>query len=174
MAQEKSKDPVSTILEGIERLAELAETLQQKAETFSREGEIDLSALKEGMKARYSIALKTVSGGNAARAARFTTKFTSSASVRQQPSNSASVPKTIEPDTDLFVEATAIKIYVQLPGVQEKDIRLVLRGDILELEAKGTRQHFYKEILLPKPVQPSSLEKHLRNGVLEISLWLSV
>ncbi|MDW8466304.1 MAG: Hsp20/alpha crystallin family protein [Chloroherpetonaceae bacterium] len=84
------------------------------------------------------------------------------------------MPKTIEPDTDLFVEATAIKIYVQLPGVQEKDIRLVLRGDILELEAKGTRQHFYKEILLPKPVQPSSLEKHLRNGVLEISLWLSV
>lgn len=34
MAQEKSKDPVSTILEGIERLAQLAETLQQKAETF--------------------------------------------------------------------------------------------------------------------------------------------
>lgn len=84
------------------------------------------------------------------------------------------MPARLEPEVDLFVEDTTIKIYAQLPGVSEKDIHLALRDDMLELEAKGIDRIFYKELLLPKPVQPDSLQTRFHNGILEITLILEV
>lgn len=173
MTNNKSKDPLGTLLEGIERLAQIAEHLQQKAQTFSKEGEVDLSALKEGLKAHYRISFQRASS-SPLRSYRSSFGSAAPKSSASRPSSSFATPKVLEPEVDLFVEDAAIKIYVQLPGVQENNIRLTLHDDVLKLEAKSAAQTFYKEILLPKPVQPESLMKSLRNGVLEITLVLAV
>ncbi|PIO48017.1 MAG: hypothetical protein CMR00_07325 [[Chlorobium] sp. 445] len=171
MAQEKSNsnDPIGSILESIERLAKLAENLQQKAETFSKAGEIDLSRIKEGLKASYNISFKTARGSVQRTAS---SAFAKTASQKKSDANP--MPARLEPEVDLFVEDTTIKIYAQLPGVSEKDIHLALRDDMLELEAKGIDRIFYKELLLPKPVQPDSLQTRFHNGILEITLILEV
>ncbi len=173
MAQEKSNsnDPIGSILESIERLAKLAENLQQKAETFSKEGEIDLSRIKEGLKASYNISFKTARGSVQRTAS---SAFAKTASQKKSDANPMPMPARLEPEVDLFVEDTTIKIYAQLPGVCEKDIHLALRDDMLELEAKGIGRVFYKELLLPKPVQPDSLQTRFHNGILEITLILAV
>lgn len=173
MSQEKSnaKDPIGSILEGIERLAKLAENLQQNAENFSKEGEIDLSRIKEGMKASYNISFKTAQG-NARRAT--SSAFARKSAQKNSDAGSMPMPARLEPETDLFVEDATIKIYAQLPGVAEKDIQLALHDDMLELEAKSAGRSFYKEIMLPKPVQPNSLETRFRNSILEITLTLAV
>ncbi len=175
MTKEKinAKDPIGNILEGIERLAKLAENLQQSAENFSKEGEIDLSRIKEGMKASYSISFKTAAGSRA-RTSTFSKEFARKAAQQRSATSEVVAPLQVEPETDLFLEAAVIKIYAQLPGVEEKEITLTLNKDILELEAKSLKQRFYKEILLPKPVQPESMEKRFHNGILEITFILAV
>ncbi len=175
MMKEKinAKDPIGNILEGIERLAKLAENLQQSAEKFSKEGEIDLSRIKEGMKASYSISFKTAAESRA-RTSTFSKEFAKKAAQQRSAASEVVVPAQVEPETDVFLEAAAIKIYAQLPGVEEKDITLTLNKDMLELEAKNAKQRFYKEILLPKPVQSESMEKRFHNGILEITFILAV
>jgi HSP20 family molecular chaperone IbpA len=167
------KDTIGSILEGIERLAKLAENLQRSAENFSKEGEIDLSRIKEGMKASYSISFKTAVGSRA-HTSTFSREFARKAAQQRNAASEVVVPVQAEPETDVFIEAASIKIYAQLPGVEEKDITLTLNKDILELEAKNAKQRFYKEILLPKPVQPESMEKRFHNGILEIAFILAV
>ncbi len=167
------KDTIGSILEGIEQLAKLAENLQQSVRSFSREGEIDLSHIKENMKASYSISFKTVAG-NRACTSTFSKEFFKKSAQQSNIASKVVVPVQIEPEVDVFLEAAAIKIYAQLPGVEEKDIKLTLNKDILELEAKSSKQRFYKEILLPKPVQPEPVEKRFHNGILEITFILAV
>jgi HSP20 family molecular chaperone IbpA len=175
MMKEKinANDPIGNILEGLERLAKLAENLQQSAENFSKEGEIDLSRIKEGMKASYSISFKTAAGSRA-RTSAFSKEFGRKSAQQNSATSEVVVPAQVEPETDVFLEAAAIKIYAQLPGVEEKDIKITLNKDILELEAQSSKQRFYKELLLPKSVQPESMEKRFHNGVLEITFILAV
>ena len=69
--------------------------------------------------------------------------------------------------TDVFEEEENIKIYVELPGVDKKDISLNAIDRLVEISAKN----FSKKIRLP-PVEVN-LEKisatH-RNGVLQVIL----
>jgi HSP20 family protein len=62
-------------------------------------------------------------------------------------------------------------IVAELPGVNEKEIKTNLKGDILILEAgeEGKRK-YYKEILLPAKVDFESKEESFKNGILEIKL----
>jgi HSP20 family protein len=79
------------------------------------------------------------------------------------------VDEVREPLVDVFDEAAEILIVVELPGVDEDEIHVEVRDDILSLETTGERR-YGKEILLSQVVDPASLQKAYKNGILELRL----
>lgn len=78
--------------------------------------------------------------------------------------------EVLEPVTDLFDEAAEIILLFELPGVVRKDVRCVLDGDILLLEAKTDERLYRKETLIEAPLAAGAPRLTLRNGVLEVRL----
>ena len=57
-----------------------------------------------------------------------------------------------------------------MPGVNQEDIKLELRGDVLEISAQTGDRKYHKEVLLPAKVNPESLISSYKNGILEIKI----
>ena len=72
--------------------------------------------------------------------------------------------------TDTFDEPEEIVLLFELPGVERKDIRCVLDGDILLLEAKAGDRLYRKEMLIEEKLTTASPRLKLHNGVLEVRL----
>jgi len=75
-----------------------------------------------------------------------------------------------EPMTDIFDEKEEIKLYAEMPGINEEDIKLDLKGDILDISAQSGDRKYHKEVLLPAKVKPETLISSYKNGMLEIKL----
>jgi len=78
---------------------------------------------------------------------------------------------------DIFDEKEEVRIIVEVPGVTQESIKTEIKGDVLTLEAKdadpasgGTGRKYYKEIVLPKEIDPGTLTSKYTNGVLEIRI----
>lgn len=76
----------------------------------------------------------------------------------------------LEPVTDMFDEAGEIVVLFELPGVERKDIRCFLDGDILLLEAKTGDRLYRKEMLIEEKLAAGTPHMNLRNGILEVRL----
>lgn len=91
---------------------------------------------------------------------------------RPLPENPFELPKkalneTREPLTDVFEEEKAIKIYVELPGEEEDDIKLDAKEGNVEIKARS----FYKMIKLPnKPIDAKAVSSEYKNGVLKVTI----
>ncbi|WP_315765541.1 MULTISPECIES: Hsp20/alpha crystallin family protein [unclassified Bradyrhizobium] len=79
----------------------------------------------------------------------------------------------LEPVTDIFHEADEIVILFELPGVERKDVRCLLDGDILLLEARTGERLYRKEMLIEEKLAGGTPQISLRNGVLEVRLTKS-
>jgi len=75
-----------------------------------------------------------------------------------------------EPITDVFDEKEEIKVYAEMPGVNEGDIKLDLKGDILNISAQTSDRKYRKEILLPAKAKAETLTSSYKNGMLEIKI----
>ena len=80
------------------------------------------------------------------------------------------VSETREPLVDVFDEGDYLRVIVELPGVEERDIQLKAVGDILEIAAHTRDRKYQKEVLLTSAVDLERLASSYRNGVLEIRL----
>jgi HSP20 family molecular chaperone IbpA len=70
---------------------------------------------------------------------------------------------------DVFEDAGIVTIIAELPGAAEADITCVLDGTSLRIAATGA--HAYEKTLtLPAGLDPGSLTRSLRNGILEVRL----
>jgi HSP20 family protein len=78
--------------------------------------------------------------------------------------------EVLEPVTDMFDEPTEIVLLFELPGVERKDIRCILDGDILLLEAKTGERLYRKETLIEDKLAAGAPQLNLRNGVLSVRL----
>jgi HSP20 family protein len=78
------------------------------------------------------------------------------------------VAETREPLVDVLDEGERLRVIAELPGVEEKDIKLEMRGDILELTAEKGDRKYHKELLLP--ARARLVRSSYRNGVLEVEL----
>jgi HSP20 family molecular chaperone IbpA len=82
------------------------------------------------------------------------------------------VPKTAlkemrEPLVDIFEENNAVKVYIELPGVEKDQIKLKIREGYVEVKAKN----FYKTIdLATRHIATNGVSTQYKNGVLEITL----
>jgi len=58
-----------------------------------------------------------------------------------------------------------------MPGVGKKDIKLELKGDILEISAENGEKKYSKEILLKtKSLKVENMTSSYINGILEINI----
>lgn len=71
-----------------------------------------------------------------------------------------------EPLTDVFEENDSVKIFAELPGENESDIRLKIAGGNLEIKGK----HFHKIVNLPGNAATGNMHSEYKNGVLKITV----
>ena len=149
------------LFKGIEKLIDLAADLKEAGGEIKKEGEIDLSNLKKGMKGVYGFSIKTMTGGRPV--------VESFGNIKKTPKG-PTVEEEREPLTDVFDEKEEVRVYAEIPGVNEEDIKLDLKGDILDILAKSGDKKYHKEILLPIKVKSETLISSYKNGILEVKI----
>lgn len=148
------------LLKGIEKLVDLAGKLEKEG-SVEKEGEINLDHLKKGMKGVYGLTIKTAVGGSP--------KVETFGNIKKTPEGPV-VDDEREPITDLFNEKEELVIIAEMPGIEEKNIKIDLKEDIIEISAIGKNRKYRKEILLPCNVISTSLKSTYNNGILEIKI----
>ncbi len=148
------------LLGGLGKLVDLAAKFDEAGEV-NREGELDLSQIKQGMKGVFGISIRTATGGRPV--------VQSFGNIKQTPQG-PKVEAQREPITDVFDEGPEVKVYAEMPGVTESDIKLDLKGDILDISASNNSRKYHKEILLPTAVKPETMASSYKNGILEVRI----
>ena len=152
---------IGGLFKGIEKLVDLAANLKEAGGEIKKEGEIDLSHLKEGMKGVFGFSIKTAVGGKP-----IVEPF---GNIKKTPKG-PKVEEEREPITDVFDEKDEIRVYAEMPGVSQEDIKLDLKEDILDISVQSGDRKYRKEVLLPVKVKAENLTSFYKNGILEIKI----
>ncbi len=75
-----------------------------------------------------------------------------------------------EPLTDVTEEGDAVRVIVELPGVDKQDIDLRSQDRELTISVDSERKKFCKKLELPCDVLPDSASAEYRNGVLTVTM----
>jgi len=148
------------LFKGIEKLVDLAGKLEEKG-GISKEGELNFDHIKKGMKGVYGFTINTAVGG--------TPKVETFGNIKKTPEG-PKVNEEREPITDVFNEKNEIVVIAEMPGIEENDLKIDLKEDILEISAAGKSRIYRKELLLPTKVIKSNLSHKFTNGILEIRI----
>ena len=148
------------LFKGIEKLVDLAGKLEEKG-GISKEGEINFDHIKKGMKGVYGFTINTAGGG--------TPKVETFGNIKKTPEG-PKVDEEREPITDIFDEKNEIVVIAEMPGIEENDLKIELKEDILEISASGKSRTYRKELLLPVKVIKENLHHKFTNGILEIRI----
>jgi len=149
------------LFKGLEKLVDLASELKEAGGEVKKEGEIDLSHLKKGMKGVFGVSIKTMEGGRSV--------VEPFGNIKKTPKG-PKVEEEREPITDLFDEKDEIRICAEMPGLNENDIKLDLKDDILEISAQTGDRKYRKEVLLPVKAKIENMTSAYRNGILEVRI----
>ena len=76
----------------------------------------------------------------------------------------------LEPLVDIFEETDHTLIVADMPGVNEKDIHVDLKDDILQISTKTSEKNYQKEILLKESFTKDKIIHTYKNGILKIRL----
>ena len=142
----------------IDSVAKMAE--EGKSE-ISEKGEIKIKGLGDKAKGVYGFTVRTLAGGEA--------KVEPFGNIKKTPKGPV-VEEIREPIVDIFDEKDHILVVAELPGIEESDIKIEVKGDILTLSAERGEKKYSKEVLLPSKVDEKSLISSYKNGILEIKL----
>lgn len=74
-----------------------------------------------------------------------------------------------EPLTDVIEADDAVKIIVELPGVEKDDIKLSGTDNKLTISVETPQHKYYKELDLPAKVEVRQAKSNYKNGVLDIT-----
>ncbi|MDD5773807.1 MAG: Hsp20/alpha crystallin family protein [bacterium] len=149
------------LLKGINNIIDMAVKLEEAGGEIKKEGEIDLDHLRKGMKGVFGFSVRTATGGK--------TVVEPFGNIKKTPKG-PKVEEEREPIIDIFDEKEEIKIYAEMPGVNEGDIKIDLKGDILEISAETGDRKYHKEILLPAKVRADTIKFFYKNGMLEVKV----
>ncbi|MBU4393378.1 MAG: Hsp20/alpha crystallin family protein [Actinobacteria bacterium] len=152
---------VGGLFKGLEKLVELASELKEAGGEVKKEGEIDLSHLKKGMKGVFGVSIKTMEGGRSV--------VEPFGNIKKTPKGPR-VEEEREPITDVFDEKEEVVVIAEMPGISEESISLELKGDILEIKAGNKDRKYHKEVLLPAKLKSENLASSYKNGILEIKI----
>jgi HSP20 family protein len=149
------------LFKGIGKLVELAGKLQDQNE-INKEGEINFDHLKKGMKGVYGFTIKSATGGGKPTVETF-------GNIKKTPEG-PKVEEEREPMTDIFDEKDEVVIIAEMPGIEESDLNIDLKGDILDISAERNTRKYHKELLLPVKVEKEKMKVKYNNGILEIRI----
>jgi len=149
------------LFKGIEKLVDLAAELKEAGGEIKKEGEIDLSHLKKDMKGVFGFSIKSAVGGRPV--------VEPFGNIKRTPKG-PTVEEEREPIADVFDEEEEVRVYAEMPGVNEEDVELDLKGDILDISAQSGDRKYHKEVLLPAKVKPETLTSSYKNGILEVRI----
>jgi HSP20 family protein len=125
-----------------------------------RSGEVKVEGLGDKAKAVYGFSVRSGLGG--------TPKVESFGNIKTSKEGPV-VDDVREPLVDTFDESAEIVVVAELPGVAESEISVNIQDDILSIQTTGTYK-YAKEVLLSSAVDPGSLSKSYKNGILELRL----
>ncbi len=149
---------IGSIFKGIGSLINLASKLAEGE--ISRTGEI--KGLGKDVRGVYGFTVRSGIGRQRPRIERF-------GNIREKEKGLV-IEESREPIIDIFDEKDYLEIIVEIPGVDEKDIKTEIRGDILIINAEAGDRKYSKEVLLPKEVETKKIESTYRNGILKLRL----
>lgn len=72
-----------------------------------------------------------------------------------------------EPIVDIFDEGKQVQVVIELPGVDESDIKYTVKGTTLAIRGGKSERKYFKEVDLGSAVK-SSPKAHYTNGILEL------
>jgi HSP20 family protein len=75
---------------------------------------------------------------------------------------------THEPVAEVHRIGDETKVVAELPGATGESIRLDVKGNMLIIDAGDAENHYHTTADLP-PVEAASMQRSLRNGVLEVT-----
>ena len=148
------------LFKGIEKLVDLAAKLETSG-SINREGEFNLDSLKKGMNGVYGFTIKSAIGG--------APKVETFGNIIKTPQG-PKVNEEREPITDVFDENDEVVIIAEMPGIEESDIIIDLKDDILEISTKSRKKSYRKELLLPITSDNQVIKNKYTNGILEIRI----
>ena len=148
------------LFKGIEKLVDLAGKLEENG-GIKKEGEINFDHIKKGMKGVYGFTINTAGGGSP--------KVETFGNIKKTPEG-PKVDEEREPITDLFNEKNELVIIAEMPGIEENEIKIELKQDILEISAVSKNRSYRKEMLLPVKAVKQNLRHKFTNGILEIRI----
>lgn len=152
---------IGGLFKGIEKFIDLASELKEAGGEIRKEGEIDLSHLKEDMKGVYGFSIKTAVGGKPI--------FETFGNIKKTPEGTV-VEEEREPLSDIFDEKEELLIIVEIPGVQDEGITIDFKNNVLKISAVGRNRKYHKEVPLPVQVKRETLLYIYKNGILEIRI----
>ena len=156
----KSEEGVGGIFRTFGSFLDLLSDMVEKGETeIRREGKL---GGRRGIKAVYGFSVR-LGGEGQPRVEPF-------GNVRREKGKGPVVEEVREPMVDLFDEKEMVIVVAELPGINEKDITVELRDDILTISAESGERKYYKEVLVGAPVTSEGLTRSYRNGILEIRI----
>lgn len=152
---------ISAVFRGLGSFVELLGNMVEQGEhQVKRQGAFKIKTLGEQAQGVYGFTIRTGLGG--------TPEVRRFGNVRPSP-NGPVVSDVREPLVDVFDEGEEIVVTAELPGVADEELTLTVAASVLSLETTGTRR-YAKEIVLPIPVDTSSLRRSFRNGILQVQL----
>jgi len=146
---------LGNLVDLVTELSEKGQIIREKTQEFSGEGPL------KDLKGVYGFSVKMGSGG--------TPEVQSFGNVKKSPEGPV-VDEVREPMTDIFEEAKEVQVIAEMPGVEEKDVKLDLNDDILVINANNSKRKYHKEVLLPTKVKPETLAFSYKNGILEVKI----
>ena len=151
---------IGGLLKRVEKIVDMAGILEQE-KTIHEEGEISFGHAGKDVKGVFGLTIRTVTGDSP--------KVEIFGNIRKTPEGPV-VDEEREPISDLFDEEEEWVIVVEMPGIDEKDIKIDLREDIVVVFASSKHRKYRTELLLPTKVTNADLTTKYNNGVLEIRI----
>jgi len=90
--------------------------------------------------------------------------------TRQELSTENVQPKGREPLTDVCERENKYFVTLELPGVDKKDIDLVLTEKDITIDVQKQDRTYHKQVTFSTKVDPDSAKATYKNGVLDIAL----
>ena len=150
---------VGGLLKGLGKFIDLAERAEEAGGELRKSGAIRGLGGNKDVRGVYGFTVRTCLGQK--------TKVEPFGNIKKT-KEGPKVSETREPIVDVFDEKDHVLIIAELPGIDEKSIKLDLKKDILLLEAESKDRKYAKEILLPAQIDFESREMNFKNGILEV------
>ncbi|MBI4288688.1 MAG: Hsp20/alpha crystallin family protein [Chloroflexi bacterium] len=159
-SKDKSPDGFQGLFKGLSSLFDLVSSMTEEGkEEYSRSGQAtDASGKVRGV---YGFSIRVGLGGK---------PIVEQFGNIKKSEKGAEIAEVREPVVDVFDEGDTLLVIAELPGVNEKDIKVEAKVNIMELTAGTKDRKYSKDLLLPCEVEAAPIKSSYRNGVLEIKL----